>query len=338
MENKMFKIFNNIYGVLFIALISQTIVSCDTLDSSVLKKPVIELSTDPNQAYPIVSSQVRYNKMTASANVQDLVFNDTNTDVSLSSLKDSVILYVEGGPKHLVQLEGFKGFKEAVLTGLGGALIPNGFPNHSFIGMHQMHEVNPTVFGSGLAFTPQNAEEVNNQTLDMIERVVSWLKSNKKVVFLFGHSNGSLMVQNYMASGRTAPSYYIITGTRLKVIQDMLNNYPNNVDISYTNGTILNTTKIADVAKPYFNVLRYLQMNHNKNYITLLAGNTMLSKTFYSLGFKDEALGKIDSDEQAFINTNCPHIYFPNVYIPNSGGHGDASIGIVFALQTFRKK
>lgn len=304
-------------------------ISCEN-ENSVLEKAIIQLSSNPNQPYPLVTKQVRYNEMIASDNVQNLVFDGTSNPLSINTLKDSVVIFVEGGPKHSIDIEGFNGFKSLVLSGGDGNIQPNGFPNHSFIGMHQMHEINPTVFGSGTYFTPNNAEQVNNQTLDMIEKVVEWLKANNKVVFLFGHSNGSLMVQNYMASGRTSPSFYVISGTRLKTIQDMFNNYPNYVDISYTDGTILNTTNIADVAKPYFNVMRYLQMNHNKNYIDLLVGNTMLPKTFYSLGLKDEALGRISTEEENFINGNCPHVYFPD------GDHAEASTGIIYALQTFR--
>lgn len=304
-------------------------ISCEN-ENSVLEKAIIQLSSDPNQQYPVVTKQVRYNEMIASDNVQNLVFDGTSNPLSINTLKDSVVIFVEGGPKHSIDIEGFNGFKSLVLSGGDGNIQPNGFPNHSFIGMHQMHEINPTVFGSGTYFTPNNAEQVNNQTLDMIERVVEWLKANNKVVFLFGHSNGSFMVQNYMASGRTSPSYYVISGTRLKTIQDMLNNYPNYVDFSYTDGTIVNTTNIADVAKPYFNVMRYLQMNHNKDYTNLLLGNTMLSKTFYSLGFKDEALGKISIEEENFINSNCPHVYF------HDGDHGEASTGVIYALQHFR--
>ena len=326
---KTFKRFSIIKISIF-AFFSIITISCDNIESSVLEKPLITLSTDPNQQYPVVTNQVRYNVMTASENASDLVFDGTSSSVTLSSLKDSIVIYVEGGPKHLTDLTGFNGFKSAVLSGVDGNFVPGGFPNHSFIGMHQMHELNPTVFGSGSFFTPENAEQVNNQTLDMIEKVVEWLKSNNKVVFLFGHSNGSLMVQNYMASGRTNPSFYVISGTRLKTIQDMQNNYPNYIDISYTDGTLLNTINIADVAKPYFNVMRYLQMNHNKNYTNLLLGNTMLPKTFYSLGLKDEALGRISVEEENFINSNCPHVYFPD------GNHAEASIGIVYALQTFR--
>lgn len=316
--------------LLFLALVTLTIfVSCEH-ESITLRKPTIEFSTDPNQHYPVVTNQVNYNEMIFSENVQNLIYDETNKPISLNTLKDSVVVFVEGGPKHLIDFQEFGDFKTVVLSGLDGAIIPNGFPNHSFIGMHQMHEVNPTVFGSGTSFTPENATQVNQQTLDMIERVVVWLKANNKVVFLFGHSNGSFMVQNYLASGRSKPDYCIVSGSRLKPIQDMLNNYPNYVDFSYTDGTILNTTPVAAVAQPYFNVMRYLQMNHNKNYMNLLAGNPMLPKTFYSLSFDDEALGKIAADEENFIDTNCPHVYFA------SGGHGAASIGIIYALQAFR--
>lgn len=326
---KTFKRFSIIKISIF-AFFSIITISCDNIESSVLEKPVITLSTDPNQPYPVVTNQVRYNEMVASDNVENLVFDGTSNPLSINTLKDSVVIFVEGGPKHSTNINDFNDFKSLILSGGNGQIIPNGLPNHSFIGMHQMHEINPTVFGSGTFFTPENAEQVNNQTLDMIESVVEWLKANNKVVFLFGHSNGSLMVQNYMASGRTNPSFYIITGTRLKPIQDMYNNYPNYVDIGYTNGTILNTTNIADVAKPYFNVMRYLQMNHNKNYTDLLLGNTMLPKTFYSLGLKDEALGRISVEEENFINSNCLHVYFPD------GDHAEASTGIIYGLQAFR--
>lgn len=310
-------------------LASILFISCEN-ENSVLDKPVIEFSTDPNQHYPVVTYQVRYNEMIASENVQDLAFDGTTNPIASTTLKDSVVLYVQGGPTHTIDIDDFNDFKSVVLTGNDGVIVPNGFPNHSFIGMRQMHDLNPTVFGSGTSFTPENAAQVNNQTLDMIEKVVSWLKSKNKVVFLYGHSNGSFMVQNYMASGRTSPSYYVISGTRLTTIQDMLNNYPNYIDFSYTDGTQLNTTNVAEVAKPYFNVMRYLQMNHNKNYTNLLAGNAMLTKTFYSLGLKDEALGRISTAEENFINANCPHVYFSN------GGHSLASLGVIYALQHFR--
>jgi hypothetical protein len=288
--------------LLFLFLIT-LFISCED-ESSLLEKPEIAFSSNPNQPYPLVTRQVRYNKMIASDNVQNLVFDEGSNSLPITTIKDSVIVFVEGGPKHTIDLNEFNEFKSVVLSGGSGTIVPNGFPNHSFIGMRQMHELNPTVYGSGTFFTPNNAEQVNNQTLDMIERVVNWLKLNNKVVFLYGHSNGSFMVQNYMASGRTNPSYYIISGTRLKINQDMVTNYKNYVDFSYADGTILNTTNVQDVAKPYFNVLRYLQMNHNKNYTKHLVGNSMLSKTFYSLGLKDEALGKIDDDEIDFINNN----------------------------------
>lgn len=317
------------YSLLLALVTLSVFVSCEH-ESVTLRKPTIEFSTDPNQQYPVVTNQVKYNEMIFSDDVKNLIYNETNSPISLNSLKDSVVVFVDGGPKHLIDFEEFGGFKSVVLSGLNGQITPNGFPNHSFIGMHQMHEVNPTVFGSGTFFTPSNANQVNTQTLDMIERVVNWLKSNNKVVFLYGHSNGSFMLQNYMASGRTSPSFYIISGTRLKTIQDMLSNYPNYIDISYTDGTILNTTNIAEVAKPYFNVLRYLQMNHNKDFTNLLSGNAMLSKTFYSVGFKDEALGKISAEEENFIDNNCPHVYFPD------GDHGTSSLGVIYALQFFR--
>lgn len=318
---------------LFIAIIAATLtlVSCET-DSSSFEKPVIEASTDPNQIYPLITKQVPYQKAEISSDVLDLIFDETEGKVDVSKLKDSLVIYIEGGPTHqeFVKNE-FKVFKEGLLVN-GYGNFPKGYPNHSMIAIRQMHNINPTVFGSGLSFTPENAHEVNIQTMDIIEKVVSYFLSKKKVVYLFGHSNGSYMLQDYLASTRTKPSYAIASGTRADVNPDVAPNYLNFKDMEYIDGITLHTKDAATVAKPYFNVVRYLQMDHNKDYTNLLKNNAYLSKLFYGIGLYDEAVGRPSAKEFSFIEANCPHVYFPE------GSHTTASTAIAYALAVFRKK
>jgi hypothetical protein len=50
---------NKLFLLLFLCLIS-LFISCEN-ESTLLEKPIIEFSSDPNQPYPIVTYQVRYN-------------------------------------------------------------------------------------------------------------------------------------------------------------------------------------------------------------------------------------------------------------------------------------
>lgn len=308
------KIYSNNSILFIVFLISFLNISCE--GDSQDENPLIEFSTDPNQPYPIVTSQVKYSKKNLPVNIQDLIYNNSNTTVKIQNLKDTVVLFVQGGPKHFVDFEDFNQYNSNLTSNNLENRTPvppgTGFDNHSILGIHQMHELNPSVFGSGTNFTLENAIEVNNQTIDIIEVVINWLKSNNKVIFLFGHANGGQIIQNYMSLGRSNPDFYIISGVRLKTNQDIVNNFPNFIDISYADGTILNTISIAETAKPYFNVYRYLKLDLNKNFLDLLSHNSMLSRTFYSLDFKDTKYGKVSIEEQNFINSNSPHLYYYN--------------------------
>lgn len=333
--------FNNFFKVVICAFVSTLVWSCQSLESSVFVSPTIveqaQVSGSNFAKLPLVTKTTSYRKVNYSVNANELAFDGTGNTVDIKSLKDTVIIFIEGGPKHLQGLNDLKYMKEYILKNDGYPGDPSSkwyFPNHSVIGVQQMHFLNPTVFGSGKSFTESNAEEVNSQTIEMIDKVVSWLKQNNKVVFLFGHSNGSFVVQNYMSNGKTQPSYYVITGTRLKPLSQFVQNYANLTDVVFPDGITPLMRKIPENELDYFNVLAKLQLNHNKNYISLLAGNPMLLKTIYGLGLKDEALGKVDNDEMSFLNKNM----FTTFYFPE-GTHGDAaSDGIIYALKTFRKK
>lgn len=313
------------YLILLTALISLGhLTSCSKSEHSDdinYELPIIQ-DNPKEDGYPIVTKQVPYVKLNPSSEPQKLIYDVNKNDVSLSAIKDTVVVYIEGGPVYKI------GDDLNYLT----QYITSSLSNYSLVGLRQVHEMNPTVFGSGSSFTNNNAEEVNDKTLDIANTVISWLKANHKVVYLFGHSNGSFMVQNYMSSNKTNADGYVISATRLKPIPAFVENYPNNIDVKYTNGVTVVTNNVPSNELPYFNVLSKLQLNHMKNYISLLSGNPMLSKTVYLLAGKDEALGRLENDEVDFINDNK----IKNIFYPE-GGHGDAPNGIVNALKFLRK-
>ncbi|NIF05162.1 hypothetical protein F3J23_06870 [Chryseobacterium sp. Tr-659] len=294
-------------------------------DNNAIKHELPIIEDNPKAGgFPLIKKQVPYVRMEMPADPQKLIFDENKKDVAISAIKDTVVVFLEGGPKHEVGYDYVKMIKEEINS--------KGFINHTVVGLRQAHSTNPTVFGSGSSFTSANAEEVNNQTLNVTEKIIKWLKSNNKTVYIFGHSNGSFIVQNYMTSGKINPAGYIISATRIKPIKAFTDNYPKNIDASFTKGTTVVTKDVPANELPYFNVMTKLQLNHIKNYITLLVGNNMLSKTFYSLAEHDEAVGQIEQDEKNFIITNK----IPNIFIPN-GEHGEAALGITPALTFFRK-
>lgn len=318
------KLTQNLFRYVLLAALSSVsfLTSCSKDDDHIEANPETPVIQDnPQGGYPLIIKQVPYIKMEMPADPQKLIYDENKKDVAISAIKDTVVVFIEGGPTHIA------GDLGQIKEG-----ITSSFPNYSVVGMRQAHNINLTVFGSGTSFTKDNAQEVNNQTMGIAEKTVMWLKSNNKVVYLFGHSNGSFMVQNYMSSGKTNPNGYIITGTRIKPVQAFLDNYPNNIDVSFTNGTTVVTSNIPANQIPYFNVMSKLQLNHFKNYISLLAGNPMLAKTIYSLSGKDEALGRIEQDEQNFLNNN----QIPVIFQADSD-HGDASAGVISALQFLRQ-
>ena len=108
-------------------------------------------------------------------NPQDLVYNSTpKKTVQLNELKDTVLLYIGGGPIHFRDTVELYALKELLVD-----KITSG--RYSTIGLNQAHFINPTVFGSGSRFTAQNATEVNNATLTMLEGAIKWLKKGQKV-------------------------------------------------------------------------------------------------------------------------------------------------------------
>ncbi|EJL73660.1 alpha/beta fold hydrolase [Chryseobacterium populi] len=314
-------LFKHLLFVAFSCIIFLT--SCSKDDDYIetsLESPIIQ--NNPQGGYPLIIKQVPYIKMNMPEEPQKLIYDENKNDVTLSAIKDTIVVIIEGGPTHTLGED---------LGQIKGAINSDGLPNHTVVGMRQAHNINPTVFGSGTSFTNANAQEVNIQTIGIVEKVITWLKSNNKVVYLFGHSNGSLIVQNYMSSGKISPNGYVITGTRLKPVQAFIDNYPNNIDVSFTNGITVVTTNVPSDQIPYFNVVSKLQLNHNKNYITLLAGNPMLSNTVYSLSGKDEAIGRIELDEKSFLENNQISTIFEA-----DGDHSDASAGIIPALKFLR--
>lgn len=297
-------------------------ISCDDFESTTLEKPKFTTTIDLNDL-PTISKEVDYNKLNI-AGPQNLLYDDLNSTVNILSLKDTVVVYVDGGPQHTRT-------EQEQISDIKGLLSSEGLINHSFVVMKQMHNVNPTVFGSGLRFSNDNAEEVNNQTLDMIESITKLLKNNGKIVYLFGHSNGGYMVSNYLLSNREAPNYFIIAGSRLVKIPENIDSYPNFIGVNFIDGLTPTLMSVPNQGRPYFNVLSKLQLNHEKDYVNLLSNNPKLAKTFFSMSFKDVNVGQINATEQVFINSNSPHIFLPN------GSHDDSfAFGLVLGLQHFR--
>ena len=293
--------------------------------TEVLPYELPEIKENSSGGYPSITKQVPYYNIALPTDPQQLVFDEDAKDINISKIQDTVVVFIEGGPTHKAEPATLKQIKEAINE--------NGFPKYSVIGLRQSHNLNPTVFGSGTGFTANNAQEVNNQTIEIVEKVISWLNTNKKVVYLFGHSNGSFMVQNYMTTGKAKPKGYIISATRLKPAKGFLDNYPNNIDVSFKNGVIVEKKNISQAEFSYFNVLTKLQLNHMKDYKTLLNNNAMLPNTFYSLAGNDEAVGALEQDERDFLKNNkVTHL------LVAEWGHGEAALGVLSALARFRKK
>ncbi|WP_166921745.1 alpha/beta fold hydrolase [Flavobacterium poyangense] len=282
--------------VVFISLVSLVFfVSCSKEDNNKIK-PINE--DVPEEGFPILK-EVPYVSMPVPDELQKLVYNKDNSDVSLSKIKDTVVVYVGGGPIHIVDHEDYD-----LLGKVEDGLKAEGFLNHSVLGMRQAHDINSTVFASGMLFTEANAQEVNDKTVNIIEKVITWLKSNHKIVYLHGHSYGGFVSQHYMSANKIHPDGYVFSGTRMKSVQVFFDNLPKNNHVAFKDGIVPIIEKLKSYEIPYFNVVSKLKLNEMKNYTVLLDGNPMLAKTLYSLGGKDEAVGKIEKDEKDFLVKN----------------------------------
>ncbi|WP_281231658.1 hypothetical protein [Flavobacterium gelatinilyticum] len=315
------------YFILLITVITlSSLTSCSTNDD---KNEYYELPVYQNNpkegGYPILTKQVPYVNIKLTTEPQKLIYDSKLKDVSISTIKDTVVVFIEGGPTHIASTD--------ALTNLESIITPSEYPNYSVVAVRQAHNMNPTVFGSGSSFTNANAQQVNDKTNEILKTVISWLKSNRKVVYLYGHSNGSFIVQDYMTTNNTKADAYIISATRLKPVQVIFDTYAKNNDFSFPNGITPVITQIPANELPYFNAMSKLQLNHMKNYISLLANNPMLPKTVYLLSGKDEALGATENDENDFITNNKIAAF----QIPN-GTHGEAPFAIPNALKYLRKK
>lgn len=251
-----------------------------------------------SEGYFIIKKQVPYVKIPVTNDVSKLLYDKDEKDVNTKQLKDTVLVYIQGGPIHLINYGGMLSF-------LDNYVQESVSKNYSFVEIRQYHDYNPTVFGSGTTFTDQIAEYSNLQTLDMIEKTVKSLKSIDKIVYLLGHSNGSFMVQDYINNNKTSADGYLIAGTRIKKVQAFFDYYPKDKDITFTNGTDVTVKDVPTDEIPYFNVVRKLQLNHFKDYTSLLLSkSTQFPKMYYAFGGQDINLGKIEQDEFDFLNNN----------------------------------
>lgn len=281
---------------------------------------------NPDLGFPDIEREVDYQPTDIPESPQDLMYNsDMTTPVQLSELADTIVVFLTGGPRYEVDTAGIE---------LVRSLIDLVAPNYSLVGLQQAHFINPTVFGSGSRFTAENATEVNNATLEMLARAITWLKDEGKVVIVFGHSNGSFIAQAYLTTGRMLPDFTGISATRLIDVPQIRSAYTDRMDYYYEDGTTFIPYPVKDQSFPYFNVLSKLQLDNLRNYVYLLNKNPYLARTYYMLGAADEAVGTITQTENQFLDDNNVQ----NTIITAEGGqHGVVPAGLISAIIYFRQ-
>ncbi|QDK78354.1 hypothetical protein EXU85_06960 [Spirosoma sp. KCTC 42546] len=282
----------------------------------------------PNSANFNVTKQVSYQPTTIPSDTKTTLFYYDALDKAFdpTALKDTVVLFVAGGPRHVTDTSSTHIIDEYVQYSTGNN-------RWSTVGLKQAHNLNLTIFGSGTTFTDANAEEVRIANLTLMENAVKYLKSLKKAVVLYGHSNGSFLVDSYLADGRTLADYHIMSGNRLIRDTKIVTAYTSGLDYDYgQDGITFKTSAVPTEQKAYFNVLTKIQLSELKDYTSLLAGKSFYKKIAYSLSEYDGAVGRVTEPEIAFFRNNKDIIA---LNIPKAS-HGQAVAGLPNIIAIFR--
>ena len=236
---------------------------------------------------------------------------------------DTVWLFSQGGP--VSELD---------------ALDLTEFPGHEsriLANVHQVQTLNPALIEDTRLDSVERVRIEMDVSVEILDRVIRHFKSRGKKVVVFSHSFGSFILPRYLAlEGPGAADRYVIMAGRLDIEHEVWENRlgklheggtvtyayrddgatlvridvadipPGELGFELENGMLPRSVRLASAFQGALGMHRY----------TRLLARTDLSKVIYAYGTMDRAVGRLTSDEVAFLRSRGAEV------IAVMGGHG----------------
>lgn len=242
-------------------------------------------------------TKISQNDKTISQEIKNLI------DYQGEENANTVIIHVQGGPTTELSTEQFyQSFQNYKSTSI------------LKVNVHQAQTKDPSIVNKG-EITFEKAIEYDNQSLEMLYKVVKYFKEQKRNVYVIGISYGAFLTQELIAKKgiNTADKYLILVG-RLDINEEFWKAFSEGNGATFEDGTKINFAKVED---PLERNLNKIAAGLGKNRYTQLFKNFDLSNVTYIYGKKDDAVGKLTDEEINFLQTKRAKV------IAGEGDHGE---------------
>jgi len=185
------------------------------------------------------------------------------------------------------------------------------------INVHQAQTLDSTIV-KGADITLYQAVGINAESIDMLDKVISYFKEQGRTVYVLGFSFGVFVTQDLIAKKGidSADKYLLMTG-RLDMNDVSWQASSEGKEGWFENGItpIVDTDPHPEVKER--NLIRLSAGLGMNRYTQLLDPIANLSNLTYIYGTTDEAVGSLTTEEIQFLESKNTNI------IKGSGGHGE---------------
>lgn len=260
-------------------------------------------SNDDNQL-PVKDEEPPVATKEISQEIKDLIFFKGEENAS------SVLISIPGGPS----------------TEFDTTLVDLIFENFNTtdiltVNVHQAQTLDSTIV-KGNDITLDQAVGFNTESIEALDKVISYFKDQDRTVYVLGLSFGSFVVQDLIAKKGmdTADKYLIMLG-RLDMNDAIWQASSEGKEAEFENGVtpIIFPDPHPDVKER--NLLRISAGLARNRYTQLLNPIEDLSNLTYIYGGSDNAVGSLTADEVQFLQSKNA------IILTGNGGHSEPFVG-----------
>ena len=267
--------------------------------SAFLSILTVSCSNDDNQP-PVKEEEPPIAITEISEEIKDLIYFKGNEKAP------AVLINIQGGPDTKLDTDMvnliFESFKSTDLLS---------------VNVHQAQTLDSTIV-KGNDITLDEAVSFNLESIEVLDKVISYFKGQGRTVYVLGNSFGAFMTQELIVKKGidTADKYLIMTG-RLDINDIAWQAFSEGRVGFFENGVtpIIDSDPDPDVKERNINrITAGLGMNR---YTQLLSPIEDLSNVTYVYGATDQAVGSLTADEVQFLESKNATV------IAGGGGHDD---------------
>lgn len=216
---------------------------------------------------------------------------------------DTALIYVQGGPDFKIR----KGREDALSYMEGSDSVLKIYPYNAPM-------INKSVFSPKQRLTKKESRFEFDKSVEILARVISHLKEQKKTIFLIGHSYGVTVISEYLSKENAPVEKVFLLGNRLNKAheQELYDTLANGEIIRWEKGInpIVVTSHPLPDQFPQIDQFRIMATNKiNMEYSSYERNKTdIIRPEYYNkivLIYSDEdyAVGKVQEDEKQFLDS-----------------------------------